>query len=182
MSPIPGPSGYVLVPLGGSVDFTLYRGRKHDPARGNRVQSATYTDLAGSLPALSPTPQCCRCSSCARPPSAGTSVSIASVSLCSPFPAKCAHRNRLNSRVHSRMPGTTQDCSVEFSHSTFGSNGSSHDVKGMPRQTFHQCCDSGDDHRLLHLIPTIWFTSCCWNFSSGLIIRPGFPALHRGKM
>src|ERR1700692_3290244 len=30
MSPIPGPSGYVLVPLRESTDFTLYRGRKHD--------------------------------------------------------------------------------------------------------------------------------------------------------
>ena len=34
MSPIPGPSGYVLVPLRESADFTLYRGRKHnDPSR-----------------------------------------------------------------------------------------------------------------------------------------------------
>ena len=30
MSPIPGLSGYVLVPLRKSADFTLYRGRKHD--------------------------------------------------------------------------------------------------------------------------------------------------------
>lgn len=30
MSPIPGPSGYVLVPLRESADFTLYRGRKDD--------------------------------------------------------------------------------------------------------------------------------------------------------
>ena len=30
MSPIPGPAGYVLVPLRESADFTLYRGRKHD--------------------------------------------------------------------------------------------------------------------------------------------------------
>src|SRR6202035_5859987 len=30
MSPIPGPSGYVLMPLRESADFTLYRGRKHD--------------------------------------------------------------------------------------------------------------------------------------------------------
>src|ERR1700732_5132536 len=30
MSPIPGPSGYVLVPLRESADFSLYRGRKHD--------------------------------------------------------------------------------------------------------------------------------------------------------
>src|SRR5215470_13876839 len=30
MSPIPGLSGYVLVPLRESADFTLYRGRKHD--------------------------------------------------------------------------------------------------------------------------------------------------------
>src|SRR5580693_4499612 len=30
ISPIPGPSGYVLVPLRESADFTLYRGRKHD--------------------------------------------------------------------------------------------------------------------------------------------------------
>ncbi len=30
MSPIPGLSGYVLVPLRGSADFTLYRVRKHD--------------------------------------------------------------------------------------------------------------------------------------------------------
>ncbi|MBR0716535.1 AAA family ATPase [Bradyrhizobium liaoningense] len=30
MSPIPGLSGYVLVPLRESSDFTLYRGRKHD--------------------------------------------------------------------------------------------------------------------------------------------------------
>ena len=30
VSPIPGPSGYVLVPLRESADFTLYRGRKHD--------------------------------------------------------------------------------------------------------------------------------------------------------
>jgi PAS domain S-box-containing protein len=30
MSPIPGPSGYVLVPLRESADFTVYRGRKHD--------------------------------------------------------------------------------------------------------------------------------------------------------
>ncbi len=29
-SPIPGPSGYVLVPLRESAEFTLYRGRKHD--------------------------------------------------------------------------------------------------------------------------------------------------------
>src|SRR5580700_660441 len=29
-SPISGPSGYVLVPLRESADFTLYRGRKHD--------------------------------------------------------------------------------------------------------------------------------------------------------
>jgi PAS domain S-box-containing protein len=29
MSPIPGPSGYVLVPLRESADFTLYRGRQH---------------------------------------------------------------------------------------------------------------------------------------------------------
>jgi len=29
-SSIPGPSGYVLVPLRESADFTLYRGRKHD--------------------------------------------------------------------------------------------------------------------------------------------------------
>src|ERR1700728_1285809 len=29
-SPIPGPSGYLLVPLRESADFTLYRGRKHD--------------------------------------------------------------------------------------------------------------------------------------------------------
>jgi len=33
MSPIPGPSGYVLVPLRENADFTLYRGRKHnDPS------------------------------------------------------------------------------------------------------------------------------------------------------
>ena len=30
ISPFPGPSGYVLVPLRESADFTLYRGRKHD--------------------------------------------------------------------------------------------------------------------------------------------------------
>ena len=30
ISPIPGPSGYVLVPLRESADFTLYRGQKHD--------------------------------------------------------------------------------------------------------------------------------------------------------
>ncbi len=30
MSPIPGLSEYVLVPLRESADFTLYRGRKHD--------------------------------------------------------------------------------------------------------------------------------------------------------
>src|SRR5260370_30371107 len=30
MSPILGPSGYVLVPLRESADFTLYRGRQHD--------------------------------------------------------------------------------------------------------------------------------------------------------
>ena len=30
MSPIPGLSGYVLVPLRESADFTVYRGRKHD--------------------------------------------------------------------------------------------------------------------------------------------------------
>ncbi len=30
ISPIPGPLGYVLVPLRESADFTLYRGRKHD--------------------------------------------------------------------------------------------------------------------------------------------------------
>src|ERR1700731_4763836 len=30
MSPISGLSGYVLVPLRESADFTLYRGRKHD--------------------------------------------------------------------------------------------------------------------------------------------------------
>src|ERR1700732_1599584 len=30
MSPIPERSGYVLVPLRESADFTLYRGRKHD--------------------------------------------------------------------------------------------------------------------------------------------------------
>ncbi len=30
LSPIPGLSGYVLVPLRESADFTLYRGRKHD--------------------------------------------------------------------------------------------------------------------------------------------------------
>src|SRR5580704_11418136 len=30
MSPIPGSSGYVLVPLRESADFTLYRGQKHD--------------------------------------------------------------------------------------------------------------------------------------------------------
>src|SRR6185312_4098668 len=30
MTPIPGLSGYVLVPLRESADFTLYRGRKHD--------------------------------------------------------------------------------------------------------------------------------------------------------
>ena len=30
MSPIPGPSGYVLVPLREGADFTLYRGRKRD--------------------------------------------------------------------------------------------------------------------------------------------------------
>jgi serine/threonine protein kinase len=30
MSPIPGLSGYVLVPLRESADFTLYRGRQHD--------------------------------------------------------------------------------------------------------------------------------------------------------
>lgn len=30
MSPIPGLSGYVLVPLRESADFTLYRGRRHD--------------------------------------------------------------------------------------------------------------------------------------------------------
>jgi PAS domain S-box-containing protein len=30
MSPIPGLSGYMLVPLRESADFTLYRGRKHD--------------------------------------------------------------------------------------------------------------------------------------------------------
>ena len=30
ISPIPGPSGYVLVPLRESAEFTLYRGRKHD--------------------------------------------------------------------------------------------------------------------------------------------------------
>ena len=29
-SPISGPSGYVLVPLRESADFTLYGGRKHD--------------------------------------------------------------------------------------------------------------------------------------------------------
>ena len=33
MSPIPGLSGYVLVPLRESADFTLYRGRKHDDPR-----------------------------------------------------------------------------------------------------------------------------------------------------
>jgi AAA ATPase domain/Protein kinase domain len=32
MSPIPGSSGHVLVPLRESADFTLYRGRKHDDA------------------------------------------------------------------------------------------------------------------------------------------------------
>src|SRR6202051_5269054 len=30
MSPIPGSSGYVLLPLRESADFPLYRGRKHD--------------------------------------------------------------------------------------------------------------------------------------------------------
>jgi len=30
ISPIPGPLGYVLMPLRESADFTLYRGRKHD--------------------------------------------------------------------------------------------------------------------------------------------------------
>ena len=30
VSPIPGPSGYELVPLRAGADFTLYRGRQHD--------------------------------------------------------------------------------------------------------------------------------------------------------
>jgi hypothetical protein len=40
-------------------------------------------------------------------PSAGTSVSIASASLCSPFPAKCAHPGCLISRVQSIAKGIT---------------------------------------------------------------------------
>jgi hypothetical protein len=48
----------------------------------------TCTNIAGSLPVLSPTPRCCRYSSSARPPSAGTFVGIASVSLCSSLPCK----------------------------------------------------------------------------------------------
>jgi len=42
-------------------------------------------------------------SSYALRPFAGTFESIASVSLCSPFPTKCAHLSCLNSRVHSSI-------------------------------------------------------------------------------
>ena len=51
MSPIPGPTGYVLVPLRESADFTLYRGRKHDD---------TSPVLAIALSSDQPSPQSIR--------------------------------------------------------------------------------------------------------------------------
>jgi hypothetical protein len=50
-SPIPGPSGYVLVPLRESADFSLYRGRKHDDP---------LPVLAIALSAEQPSPQSIR--------------------------------------------------------------------------------------------------------------------------
>src|SRR5580704_10330329 len=70
-------------------------------ARGDRAWLASWRDTAGLLPILSLDRQCCRFSACAQRPSAETSASIASVSLCSPFPAKCAHLSCLFSRVQS---------------------------------------------------------------------------------
>src|SRR5260370_38182958 len=51
MSPISGPSGYVLVPLREGADFTLYRGRQH----GN-----PSSILAVALAAEQPSPQSLR--------------------------------------------------------------------------------------------------------------------------
>src|SRR5438552_14215063 len=53
--------------------------------------------------------QCCRYSACAQRPSAETSACIASVSLCSPFPAKCAHPSCLISRVQSILTTPTSE-------------------------------------------------------------------------
>src|ERR1700741_3382461 len=50
MSPIPGPSGYVLVPLRESADFTLYRGRQHgNPSPILVVAPTAERPLAQSL-------------------------------------------------------------------------------------------------------------------------------------
>src|SRR4029077_13469715 len=73
-------------------------------ARGDRIWLATCRDTVGLRPILSLDRQCCRYSACAQRPSAETSASIASVSLCSPFPAKCAHPSCLISRVQSNPP------------------------------------------------------------------------------
>jgi len=49
-SPISGPSGYVLVPLRESADFTLYRGRKHDdPSPVLAIAPSTEQPLPQSI-------------------------------------------------------------------------------------------------------------------------------------
>src|SRR5580698_11503076 len=50
MPPIPGLSGYVLVPLRESADFTLYRGRKHDdPSPVLAIAPSTEQPLPQSI-------------------------------------------------------------------------------------------------------------------------------------
>ena len=50
MSSIPGPSGYILVPLRGGADFTLYRGRQHgNPSSILAVAPATEQPSSQSL-------------------------------------------------------------------------------------------------------------------------------------
>jgi hypothetical protein len=70
-------------------------------APSDQIWPATCRDTVGLPPILSLDRQCCRNSPCAQQPSAETAESIASASLCSPFPAKCAHPNCLSSRVQS---------------------------------------------------------------------------------
>ena len=79
------------------------------PARGGRAWLATCIDTVGLLPILSLDRQCCRYSECAQWPSAETSVSIASASLCRPCSAKCAHPSCLISRVQSILVSEKSD-------------------------------------------------------------------------
>src|SRR5215469_2442370 len=112
----------LLPPKGASTDGLACERPTHESSAealfplppGNRVSSATCRDSAVLPPVPSPIPQCCRRSSCAPQPSAETSVSIASVSLCSPSPAKCAHPNCLISRVQSIREVTPYTCHKEL--------------------------------------------------------------------